>query len=140
VSTSGESGGYEGGWPAALLALLVSHVVGDVLMQTDWQALHKVKGLGDTDGRHALVEHVASYTLAFAPALVWIGRRRGPARAIAVGGLVAGPHLAIDDGRLVKAWLGRVKRAQSPPQALVIAVDQSFHLLSLTAAALVAAR
>ena len=55
-------------WPAALLALLVSHVVGDVLLQTDWQAQHKPKGLGDGLGRQALVGHIGTYTLAFAPA------------------------------------------------------------------------
>jgi hypothetical protein len=127
------------GWSAALLALLISHLVGDVLLQTDWQAQHKTKGLGDAGARRALVNHVAAYTLAFVPALAWIGRHRGPARALAVGGLVAGPHLVIDDGRLVRAWLREVKQTPAAPQALTIAVDQSFHVLSLAAAAVVAA-
>lgn len=126
-------------WPAALLALLVSHVAGDVLLQTDWQAQYKTKGLADGLGRRALVSHIGTYTLAFVPALAWVGRAKGVARALAVGGLVAGPHLVIDDGWLVRAWLGKVKRAQTPPAALAIAVDQSFHVLSLAAAALVAA-
>jgi hypothetical protein len=134
------SGDAQVGWPAALLALLVSHLVGDVLLQTDWQAQHKTKGVGDVDGRRALANHVATYTLAFLPALALIGRRRGPARALAVAGLVAGTHLAIDDGRLVRAWMSGVKGTSTPPAALVIAVDQSFHVLSLAAAALVAAR
>lgn len=127
-------------WPAALLALLVSHVVGDVLLQTDRQAQDKPRGLGDDLGRRALASHVGTYTLAFVPALAWIRRSRGLARALAVGGLVAGPHLAVDDGRLVQAWLRGVKRAPTPPPALVIAVDQSFHVTSLAVAALVAAR
>jgi hypothetical protein len=127
-------------WPEALLALLVSHVVGDVLLQTDQQAQYKPKGLGDGLGRRALVAHVSTYTLAFAPALAWIARGKGTARALAVGGLVAGSHLMIDDGRLVRAWLRGVKHAHAAPPGLAIAVDQSFHVLSLAGAALVAAR
>jgi hypothetical protein len=53
--------------------------------------------------------------------------------------LVAATHLAIDEGRLVRIWLRKVKHAVSPSPALSIAVDQSFHLLCLFGAALVAA-
>jgi hypothetical protein len=126
-------------WPAALVALLVSHVVGDVLLQTDWQALHKVRGLGDPVARRALFRHVATYTIAFVPALVWIGNNTSAARAVAIGALVAIPHLLIDDGHAVRAWLRDVKGAERPTLGLSIAVDQSFHLLCLLGAALVAA-
>jgi hypothetical protein len=44
-------------WVGALLALLVSHAVGDVLRQTDWQALNEVTGLVDPVGRRALFRH-----------------------------------------------------------------------------------
>jgi hypothetical protein len=127
-------------WPAALLALLVSHVTGDVLLQTEWQARNKTKGLGDALARRALARHLATYTFAFIPALAWIGARSGGARALAVGGLIAAPHLLIDDGRPVRAWLRGVKRARKPQPPLLIAVDQSFHLVSLLAAAVVAAK
>lgn len=126
-------------WSEALLALLVSHLVGDVLLQTEWQAQHKPGGLGDELARRALANHLTTYTAAFVPALAWIGRGRGAGRALAVCGLVAGSHLMIDDGRLVRAWLRVVKRAPEPGQALLVAVDQSFHVLSLASAALVAA-
>jgi hypothetical protein len=56
-----------------------------------------------------------------------------------VGALVAVPHLLVDDGRLVGAWLRYVKRARALALALTIAVDQSFHLVCLFSAALVAA-
>ena len=56
-----------------------------------------------------------------------------------VGGAVAIPHLLVDDGRLVDVWLREVKRAQHPPPALTVAVDQSFHVICLLGAALVAA-
>ena len=55
-------------WFAAFLALLVSHAVGDVLLQTDWQAVNKVRGLGDPLARRALAAHIATYTAAFVPA------------------------------------------------------------------------
>ena len=126
-------------WVAALLALLVSHVVGDVLLQTDWQALNKVGGWADPVGRRALLRHMATYTLAFIPALIWIGEETTALRALVVGVLVVVPHIVIDDGRLVRAWLRDVKKAPRPALGLVIAVDQSFHLLCLTGAALIAA-
>jgi uncharacterized protein DUF3307 len=126
-------------WSEALLALLVSHAVGDILIQTEWQAQMKVRGVGDPLGRRALARHIATYTLAFLPALVWIGAERSILRAVAVGALVATTHLLIDDGRLVSAWLREVKRAADPTTALSIAVDQSFHILCLLGVALVAA-
>jgi hypothetical protein len=115
-------------------------VVGDVLLQTDRQAVRKGRGLGDSAGRRALVGHMATYTLAFVPALVWIRGDRGGARSIDVGAVVAIPHLLVDDGRLVSAWLCHVKRVPEPTPALSIAVDQSFHVVCLLGAAVVAAR
>lgn len=126
-------------WPGAMLALLVSHVVGDVLLQTDWQARNKVRGLGDPVARRALLRHVCTYTLAFLPALIWIGSETQPLRAFAVGVCVAVPHLVLDDGRIVRWWLREVKHASTPALALSIAVDQSFHILCLLGAALLAA-
>ncbi len=126
-------------WPAALLALLVSHLVGDFLLQTEWQALTKVRGLGDPVSRRALGRHVVNYTVAFTPALVWIGLETSAARAVAVGALVAIPHLLIDDGHLVRSWLRDVKHAREPSPALWMTVDQTFHVLCLLGAALLAA-
>jgi hypothetical protein len=126
-------------WPAALLALLVSHVVGDVLLQSEWQALNKVRGAADPVGRRALARHIGTYMLAFVPALAWIGAETSALRAVAVAAIVAISHVIIDDGRLVGAWLRDVKRAANPAPALSIAVDQSFHILCLLGAALVAA-
>lgn len=128
-------------WSSALLAFLVSHAGGDVLLQTNWQAQNKGGGLGDDKvARRALCHHLATYTMAFVPALLWIGKDKGVGRAVSVGGLIALPHLIIDDGRLVRAWTRQVKQASESPAGLLIAVDQSFHLLSLLGAALAAAR
>lgn len=127
------------GWPAVLLSLLASHLAGDVLMQTEWQAVNKTGGLRESRSRRALFMHVIAYTASFSPALVWIGRRTSVQRAVMVGGAVAIPHLLVDDGRLVEVWLRKVKRARQPPPALIVAVDQSFHVICLLGAALVAA-
>ncbi len=126
-------------WPAALLALLVSHLVGDFLLQTEWQALNKMRGLTDSASRRALGRHLFNYSIAFIPALVWIGLETSTARAVAVGALVAIPHLLIDDGRLVRIWLREVKHAPETAPMVWLMVDQTFHVLCLLGAALLAA-
>jgi hypothetical protein len=127
-------------WPAAFLVLLISHAVGDVLLQTDWQAIEKVRGMGDHVARRALLSHIGTYTLAFVPALVWIAGETTIWRTIAVAAVVAVPHLVIDDGRVVRVWLRQVKGTTAPALGLTIAVDQTFHVLCLLGAALIAAR
>ena len=90
-------------WVAVLAAFLVAHMVGDYLLQTDWQARHKRGGLGnDAVARRALVTHVTTYTLAFLPALIWIGTELEPVWALVAGVLIFVPHLLIDDGRIVQ--------------------------------------
>jgi hypothetical protein len=127
-------------WPAVFSAFLVCHLVGDFLLQTDWQARHKARGLGrDPLARRALLAHVTSYTVAFLPALVWIAREADAGRAIVIGAAVALPHLALDDGRGVGAWLRIVKRCREPyPPAVRLSVDQSLHIACLLGAALLA--
>jgi Protein of unknown function (DUF3307) len=127
------------GWPAVLMSLLASHLAGDFLVQTEWQAVNKTGGLRESRSRKALLAHVIAYTASFSPALVWIGRRTSVKRAAMVGGAIAIPHLLVDDGQLVEVWLRKVKRVRQPPPALAVAVDQSFHVISLLGAALVAA-
>ena len=52
-------------WFEVFAVFLVSHLVGDYLLQTDWQAVHKHRGLGpDPVSRRALASHVATYTIA----------------------------------------------------------------------------
>ena len=127
------------GWPAVLMSLLASHLAGDFLVQTEWQAINKTGGLRESRSRKALLAHVIAYTASFSPALIWIGRRTSVKRAAMVGGAIAIPHLLVDDGQLVEVWLRKVKRVRHPPPALAVAVDQSFHVISLLGAALVAA-
>ena len=126
-------------WSAAFLVFLVSHAAGDILLQTDWQAVTKVAGLSVANGRRALSQHLATYMLAFVPALVWVGAETTALRALGVGALIALPHLLIDDGRIVSGWLRLVKHVEQPALGLRIAVDQTFHAICLLGAALVAA-
>lgn len=127
-------------WDAVAVGFLFSHLAGDFLLQTNWQALHKAHGLGrDATARRALFSHVLTYLAAFVPVLVWLSSDLGAAATVGIAGLVGVPHLLVDDRRLVGVWLRRVKRAADPPPLLVMGVDQSFHLLCLVGTALLAA-
>lgn len=126
-------------WVEVFAVFVVSHLVGDYLLQTDWQARHKRGGLGpDRESRRALVSHVVTYTLAYVPALVWIADSIG-AGVIGIAALIAVPHLVQDDGRLLAIYMLRVKGASATDTPFVTAaVDQSFHLLALLGIALLA--
>jgi hypothetical protein len=85
------------------------------------------------------VSHIATYTLAFVPALVWIGLDLNAAAAVGLGLLIALPHLVQDDGRPVSAYLSRIKRTDADVHSLLfMAVDQSLHLVALFGVALLA--
>jgi hypothetical protein len=126
-------------WPAVLAAFLVCHLTGDFLLQTEWQALTKVQGLVSVEGRRALRDHVVTYTLAFLPPLIWMANDRSVLGAIGVAALIAVPHVVIDDGRLVAHWMTTVKHAPRATPGLRLMVDQSFHIVCLLGAAVVAA-
>jgi hypothetical protein len=127
-------------WVEVFAVLVVSHLVGDFLLQTDWQARNKQGGLGaDRVARRALCAHVITYTAAFIPALVWIGVETDAARAIGIGLLIAIPHLIQDDRRLLDAYMDQVKGLSQTSSGLRVAVDQSFHILFLFGTALLAA-
>ena len=124
---------------AVFVAFFACHHAGDYLLQTEWQAHHKAGGLARGAGvaRRALLAHVVLYTLAFVPALVWIGIEADAAGIAALAGaLVFGPHLVVDDARLLRAYVRDVKGVHEPlDDGLVSAVDQSVHYVSLFAVA-----
>lgn len=129
-------------WPAVFVTFVVSHAVGDYLLQTDWQARHKHGGLAGgreaAISRRALLTHVATYTLAFVPIFVALWDSLG-AGVIGVAALVAVPHLMQDDGRMLMAYILRVKRCDAETARQIFTpVDQAFHLLALFLVALVA--
>jgi hypothetical protein len=126
-------------WPPVFAAFLVCHLTGDLLLQTEWQALTKVRGLGDPEGRRALMSHGVSYTLPYLPALVWVATDRSVVRAVVVAVLIALPHVVVDDGRFVGVWLRQVKHSPDPAPSLRLMVDQSFHVVCLLGVAMLAA-
>jgi hypothetical protein len=126
-------------WVEIFAVFVVSHALGDYLLQTDWQATNKRGGLGrDRVARRALCRHVATYTLAFVPAGIWLADDMSPLGLLALAAGIALPHLVEDDGRLLTRYLNIVKGpgAASTPAVFQL-VDQSFHLLTLFATALV---
>lgn len=129
------------GWVEVFLVLLVSHLAGDFILQTDWQARYKYGGLGpDAVRRRALGSHIVTYTLAFLPALAWIAIEGGLDRAVLAAILVAVPHWLQDDGRLLDLYMATVKGVGiGTAPGLRIAVDQSFHVLVLFLTALIVA-
>jgi hypothetical protein len=111
-------------------------MVGDYLFQTDWQARHKRGGLSGGVAFRALFSHVTTYTLAFVPALVWIGDELTWGWAALAAALIFLPHFVLDDGRFVRAYLANVKRVPGFDVSIAASVDQSFHVLSLFLVAL----
>ena len=126
-------------WVEIFAVFVVSHLVGDYLLQTEWQATNKWAGLSAKPGAsRALFSHIAGYTFSFVPAFLWLADDLG-AGVLAVAALIAIPHLVQDDGRLLVGYITSVKKVRvGPGDRLFAAVDQSFHLLALFGVALVA--
>ena len=126
-------------WVEVFSVFLVCHLVGDYLVQTDWQAAHKRGGLGpNRESRRALLAHITTYTLAFVPALIWLADEIG-AWVIGVAALIALPHMVQDDGRLLERYIAFIKGEPATRNAAVVAVvDQSFHIVVLFLIALLA--
>ncbi len=124
-------------WVEIFAVFVVSHLVGDFLLQTDLQAMRKRGGLGGGESTLGLVSHTVTYTLAFVPALIWIAGDIGVPETLGVAALIAFPHMLQDDGRILDAYMRRVKGVE--PQVgstLLLAVDQSWHLFALFLVAL----
>ena len=125
-------------WVEVFVVFFVSHEVGDYLLQTDWQAMHKRGGLSSPGvRRRALVSHIATYTLAFVPALIWLADSISWGAAVGTAALIAIPHLIQDDGRLLTEYARLVKKADlNANPALGAVLDQAFHILALFLTAL----
>lgn len=122
-------------WVEVLVVFIVCHLVGDFLLQTDWQARHKHGGLGhDPVARRALLSHVTAYTLVFVPAITWVVLTGDLSALVGLGllALVFLPHLVQDDGRVVTWWMRDVKRTEPSAQpGVTIVVDQTLHIVML---------
>ena len=127
-------------WVEAFTLLAVAHLVGDYVLQTEFQALNKRAGLGaDPVCRRALFSHIGTYGLALVPATVWIASEADPALAVAALAVILVTHLIQDDGRLLHRYMRSVKGVDPLERPeLVVMVDQSFHVVVLLAAAILA--
>jgi hypothetical protein len=120
-------------WAEVFVVFVVSHMVGDFVLQTEWQSVNKHGGLrrGNSRGRAALLAHCSTYTLAFVPCFVWLaGEESWRVLAVAAGVFV--PHVLQDDGRLLAAYMRRVKKADPVALPVVaLCLDQSVHAVVL---------
>ena len=125
-------------WVEVFAVFIVCHLSGDYLLQTNWQASNKYGGLGqDPTARGALLAHIGAYTLAFAPAFLWLGDDL--ASTVLWIAALALPHLVQDDGRLLDLYIRRIKRCDPDDMPAVrAAVDQAFHVIALLALAILA--
>lgn len=122
------------------MVFVVSHMVGDFALQTDWQAVNKHGGLrrGNVRGRSALLQHCSTYTLAFVPCFIWLAGDLGWGVLAVVAGIFF-PHVLQDDGRVLAHYMRTVKKAD--PSALpvvALGLDQSMHAVVLLLLAIAA--
>ena len=120
-------------WDEVFIVFAVSHLVGDFVLQTDWQAVNKHSGLarGNAVGHAALLHHGAGYLLAFVPCLIWLAGSLSWA-VLGVAAAVVVPHVVQDDGRLLGVYMRRVKRVD--PKAIpfvALGLDQTLHAVAL---------
>ena len=112
--------------------LLVAHLVGDWLLQTEWQALNKGKNY------RALFSHIAIYTLIILGVLVLDFGFQNVYVYLMVA-LLGLSHAILDRGwpviRLMKAF--RMIVAREPERWLTMAVDQVLHIFFLAIATMI---
>ncbi len=105
--------------------LLVAHLLGDWIFQTDYQALNKARG----GLNRALITHCLTYTLTFMP-VFWLS-------GISLGWLafIFVAHVFIDRRAPVIWFLKRVKgmsdEALKKAFFMVIMTDQVIHVVTL---------
>jgi hypothetical protein len=128
-------------WAEIFEVFVVSHLLGDYLLQTEWQAVNKRGGLTGTGvQRRALLSHIATYTLAYVPSLIWLWNSLH-GWVFGIAAVIAIPHLIQDDGRLLARYSLTVKKADITRNlSLSAALDQSFHLIALFLTALLASK
>lgn len=125
-------------WTEVFVVFVVSHMVGDFVLQTNWQAVNKHGGLqrGNALGRSALLQHCTTYTLAFAPCFVWLSGKLSWNVLLVVAGVFV-PHVLQDDGRVLADYMRSVKKADPASLPVVaLALDQSIHAVVLLLLAL----
>lgn len=127
-------------WYSLVTAFGLCHLIGDFLLQTDWQARTKARGLSGGVAARALGAHVTSYSVGMLPALIWVAQERGVPTAAACLAAIAIPHAIQDDRRVLVAYARRVKGAEPEQEPMLMFwLDQVCHVLTLAALALIVA-
>lgn len=106
--------------------LLLAHLIGDWLLQSDWMALGKRQGFLTRAG----LAHYAVYTLTIL-GLLWLVNitPSQPTSWLITGGVVFVSHWLIDATDLVQHWMYLF--GQRNQTMVRIMVDQTLHLLVL---------
>ena len=106
--------------------LVIGHLVGDWLLQNDWMAQGKKRGLVTTPG----LVHYTIYTIVVIVALLFTTQASGTLGLyVLVGALIFASHWIIDATKIVEHWIRLFK--QSNVSIMRIMVDQTFHILVL---------
>jgi len=115
--------------------LLMAHVLGDWIFQTEWQAVNKA-----TDWR-AMGAHIVVYhAIVLALLCVRFGFSEPIVYAVVAG--LAVVHTILDRRRPLRSFMrmARITKHREPEPWFIIAVDQSVHLLALGVATLILTR
>ena len=111
--------------------LLIAHLVGDWLLQSEWMALEKQRNWG------AMIAHVAVYH-ALVLVVLLVGVHGRGVEVVAAVLLLALSHAWLDRGWPVVGLMRamRIVRVREPERWLVMVIDQVLHvsLLALAAA------
>ena len=112
--------------------LFVAHLVGDWLLQTEWQALNKSRN------NWALFSHISVYSLVILGVLIFnFGFQK--VSIYLVVGLLAISHVLLDRGRFLIGYMRtfRLLVDRKPQRWLTMAVDQTFHILLIALATII---
>jgi hypothetical protein len=106
--------------------LLLGHLLGDWLLQNDWMARGKRRGLFTWPG----MTHFATYTATVLTTLhLFCGRDAELSVSLTAGALVFVSHWLIDATNLVQFWMRFY--GQSDREVVRVMVDQTLHILTL---------
>lgn len=109
--------------------MLVSHLLGDFLLQTDGMAYNKARDWS------WMVRHVAIYMIpmtAVVAVYTWLSRKPVWLAVLALL-FIAATHLLLDRRKPVETWMRWIGVPRDHPW-LPIVLDQIFHLLTLVVA------
>ena len=107
--------------------LLVGHMVGDWLLQSDWMAREKKQSFISKAG----MTHFVLYTIVVM-AMVWLfcGDGKSPIYYLAIGLVIFVSHWLIDATTIVERWM-QFYGQDSNRDFMRIIVDQTMHLVVL---------